>query len=719
MKLPDQFLNWRMVNNRKVPCRHNGTMCDAHDPANWTSENVARTSPHGVAFVLDENDPWFFLDMDNCAVNGAWTPEASAIFQSFKGAWGEISQSGKGLHIMGKCDPSRLTDRRNKWDGWLEFYTSKRFIAFGDTGWQPIGGTYADKDWTEQLLKLVPQREFLGDIPKGMDPSYTGPQDDNELIAMMLKSSSTASKFGQGVTVSDLWEARAEPLSQKFPAFDGSGGFDHSSADAALMSHLAFWTGKDMPRMDRLFRRSALMRDKYLKREDYRQDTIQKAVRLCKRVYDVKQSKEVYLTVPEMIEHFRGCVYIRDNHRVMVPDGSLLKPEQFNATYGGHLFEMMPDGTKPSRKAFEAFTECAIHRFPRAISTTFKPNEPKGIITGEKVNIYVEPDIKCEPGDISQFNTFMRKLIPDDNDRKILLSFAAAMIQYPGVKFQWAPVLQGVEGNGKTLLASCIAYAVGQQYSHQPRSSQLSEKYNGFLENKLFIIVEEIHMRGRRDILDDLKAVITNQWIELRAMNQDKRMIENVANWFFCTNYKDAIIKSRNDRRYCIFYTGQQEKGDLARDGMNGRYFPNLYEWLREGGGYSHVAHYLKNMSIEDRYNPATLCHRAPKTSSTDEAIETSTGGVEAEIIEAVDSETVGFRGGWVSTWALDKLLKEKQLRLSRSKISQILNDLGYFKIGRSPNLILREEGKRPILWNKDENSDVNNYKLKQGKGYE
>ena len=48
------------------------------------------------------------------------------------------------------------------------------------------------------------------------------------------------------------------PLSQKYPAFDGAGGFDHSSADAALMSHLAFWTGKDMPRMDRLFRRSAL-----------------------------------------------------------------------------------------------------------------------------------------------------------------------------------------------------------------------------------------------------------------------------------------------------------------------------------------------------------------------------------------------------------------------------------------------------------------------------
>ena len=38
--------------------------------------------------------------------------------------------------------------------------------------------------------------------------------------------------------------------------------------------------------MDRLFRRSALVRDKYEKRADYRRNTIQNAARLCKKVYD-------------------------------------------------------------------------------------------------------------------------------------------------------------------------------------------------------------------------------------------------------------------------------------------------------------------------------------------------------------------------------------------------------------------------------------------------
>jgi RecA-family ATPase len=103
---------------------------------------------------------------------------------------------------------------------------------------------------------------------------------------MMLRSTSTASQFGEGITIRDLWEANTVKLAEKFPAYDGGDGFDHSSADASLMSHLAFWTGKDMPRMDRMFRMSGLMRDKYEKRADYRRDTIQKAARLCKRVYD-------------------------------------------------------------------------------------------------------------------------------------------------------------------------------------------------------------------------------------------------------------------------------------------------------------------------------------------------------------------------------------------------------------------------------------------------
>jgi hypothetical protein len=259
-------------------------------------------------------------------------------------------------------------------------------------------------------------------------------------------------------------------------------------------------------------------------------------------------------------------------------------------------------------------------------------------------------------------------------------------------------VLQGAEGNGKSLIASVLVYALGENYAYEPRASQLGSQFISFDENKLLIVCEEIHMNGRRELLDDLKPRITNRRVEIEAKGQDKRMIRNTANWFFCTNYRDAVLKSRNDRRYAIFFTAQQSAADIVRDGMSGNYFPALYEWLRSGG-YAGVAHWLANYGIPDSLNPATDCHRAPDTSSTDEAVAVSVGGIESEILEAVDSDSVGFRGGWISSHMLDRLLRERGIRVSRSRIGSILTELGYKQWGRAPRPIMLEDAKRPVLW--------------------
>lgn len=59
---------------------------------------------------------------------------------------------------------------------------------------------------------------------------------------------------------------------------------DHSNADLALCSKLAFWFGRDPLRIDRVFRGSALFRPKWL-RDDYRSRTIDKAIQSCINTY--------------------------------------------------------------------------------------------------------------------------------------------------------------------------------------------------------------------------------------------------------------------------------------------------------------------------------------------------------------------------------------------------------------------------------------------------
>jgi hypothetical protein len=740
--MPQRYINYRLQAKAdspkmdKIPCDGQGNPINPHDPSQWMTRDAAQARVggpvSGVGFILN-GDGWFCIDLDNCrdATTGQWSAASVAIYQSFPGALAEVSVSGTGLHIFGRCDPSRLADRRNKWDGDKEWYHTGRFIALSSNGLQPIGSEWVDRDWTDQLLRFVPRRaDADGVLPTQVDPSYTGPTDDDALIALMMRSSSTAARFGSGASVADLWNVNTAVLARVYPAFDGGGGFDHSSADAALMSHLAFWTGKDMARMDRLFRRSGLMRDKYRDRDDYRRDTIHGAARMCKKVYDAppkaapvavvpaedEANHETFLTVTEMQKYFSGCVYIRDVHRVLVPDGAMLKPEQFNASYGGHSFQMYPDGTRPTRKAFEALTECLAYQFPKGKRPIFRPDLPTGtILPDESVNVYVVPVIRRVAGDVTPFMDFLSRLLPSKRDRDILLAYMAACVQYPGVKFQWAPVLQGTEGNGKSLVASCVAYALGPDYVHEPRASQLAEKYNGYLEAKLLMIVEEIHMGGRREMLDELKPYITNRRIELRGMAQEKRMIDNVANWFFCTNHKDAVLKSKNDRRYAVFFTSQQSAEDLTRDGMDGGFFPALYQWLRQDG-YAYMAEWLATYAIPDALNPATMCHRAPETSTTAEAVAASTGTIEAEIAEAIESDTVGFRGGWISSHMLDRMLRDRGFKLSRPKIGSILNDLGYKQWGRAARPIIREDAKRPVLWCRD--GAEPDYNAAQGPGY-
>lgn len=727
--LPNQFMNWVPTDpetgeSGKYPCLPNGKIVNPHDPANWTDRTTAEQSPHGVAFVLSKDDPWFFLDLDKCRnADGAWTPQAEAVYMSFTGAMGEISQSGKGLHILGKCDPSRLEDRKNKWDNWIEFYTWGRFIAFGNTGWEPIGGQFNPEiDWTERLLKIVPERPFLGDLPTGRDPAYTGPEDDDKLIAKMLMSSGGVGvAWGGKATVGQLWNA--DPvLCQTYPDKHGDlQKFDHSDCDAALMAHLAFWTGRDMPRMERLFRRSNLMRPKF-ERVDYRNSTVQGAARLCRRVYDRSTTKseknpisdpantahEVYMNISEMVEHFKGCTYIRDQHRVMTPDGDLLKPEQFKSYYGGHIFQMNPDGTSPEKNAFVAFTENRTYRFPKVTRSVFDPNLPPGEIINDEVNTYFPANVVIEPGDVSRFIDFLTRLLPDQRDRDILLAWMASTVQNPGRKFQWSPVLQGTEGNGKTLVFNCVAYAIGESLTHRPNPKEIGEKHNAWIERSLFILVEEIHMNGRREILDQLKPKITNEHLPIRDMGVTERTARNFSKWAFCTNYQDAVLKSRNDRRYAIFFTAQQTAEHLVRDGMGGTYFSSLYKWMKEGGGYSHVAHFLMNYVIPKELDPAGDCHRAPHTSSTEIAISKSLGQIESEIVEAVEEGRQGFRNGWVSMAALDDLLTEKRLKISRNKRGEMLEDLGYIKCpklpdGRATRPIVFEGNKRTILFMKPE----------------
>lgn len=717
-------IDWR---TGQMPLKGSGASSIWTDADNAIAVANALGADYGVGFSFAESDPFWFLDIDNCLVDGDWSPLAKSLLAAFPGAAVEVSQSGRGLHIIGTGTPPPHACKNVAYG--LELYHTDRFVAL--TGTHATGDAGADMSAVLPWLVtsyFMPTVSGDGDLIGWSDTpvdEWNGPLDDKTLIDRALRSKSGGSVFGNRASFADLWLGDVDALRKAYPDTERAEGYDASSADAALAQHLAFWTGKNCERVRELMLQSALVRDKW-EREDYLPRTISNA---CAIGNDVLQDKPVqtltiefdtadgtsvamptvvngstYVNIDQQMTLFRGCVYVTDQHRVLLPGGIMLKPEQFRVAYGGFSFPMDPGNERISRNAWECFTESQAFRAPRADSSCFRPDLAPGVIINSDrhslVNTYWPIKTPRAQGDATPFLAHLAKVLPDTRDQQILLSYMAACVQHPGVKFQWAPLIQGVEGNGKTLFTRCVAFAIGDQFTHFPKASQIAKQFNGWMYAKIFIGVEDIYVpESQREILEELKPMITGDRMEI-----ERKGVDQITQWVCCnfmlnSNHKDAIRKTRNDRRFAPFYSAQQQNEDLVRDGMTNGYFPKLYNWLKSGG-YEIVNELLQTYPIPDEFNPANG-HIAPLTASTSEAITYGLGRAEQEISEAIDREERGFKGGWVSSMAVDLLLEKigAASRIPPNKRRELLQNIGYdwhpnLHNGRVNNTVLPDGGK-------------------------
>lgn len=389
------------------------------------------------------------------------------------------------------------------------------------------------------------------------------------------------------------------------------------------------------------------------------------------------------LPVEDQMDHFAGCVYIKKHKLVMMPDGSESDHSQFDDEMGGYKFVFTDDG-KTTKSAWEAFMRNERYAAPRVHDTCFRPElEPMAIVAEEGwslINAYVPIQTECKPGDPSPWLDHLTRMYPVEDDRKILLSWMASCLRNPGKKFQWWPVLIGAKGNAKTMILNIMEYCIGARYTHLPNAGKMTRNginFNGWIRNKLFLGVEEVYSANRRDFLEEFKPYVTNRRLPIEGKGIEEYTGDNRANGMLTSNHWDGVPIDANERRYGIFFTAQQTAEDCFRDGLTSAYFSKLWNWL-DKGGFAIVNHYLRNFPLEPAYDPAQLSTRAPRTSSTDQAIAASLGTIEQEILQAIDEERMGFKGGWISSKALDTLFKERNIRLAPNKRIGPIRAIGY-----------------------------------------
>lgn len=219
---------------------------------------AATAAPHeryALGWYVMPDAGYWFLDIDAAVTWGAdGNPSFNATAMhawnhlSPHGVFCEYSSSMQGLHFVGRgALPPHMTTGSRLPDG-LELYSGNRGICFGLSGYAVMGSADAialpPAEWIVAPLELTTATgERLA--------HWDGPEDDDELIRrMLLERQGTKMLLGQA-TIQQLWEG------------DISKTAGASEADAALASKLAWWTGNDAERMQRLMFRSGLKREKW------------------------------------------------------------------------------------------------------------------------------------------------------------------------------------------------------------------------------------------------------------------------------------------------------------------------------------------------------------------------------------------------------------------------------------------------------------------------
>lgn len=261
-----QWVAWRYIERdgkqTKAPVNAlTGGLADSTDAATWTTFQQAvaacQQQPNlaGVGFVFTPDDPYCGVDLDDCIdPESGQVKDWAAEFIVQLASYTETSPSGTGVKVFLKANKPGSRCRKAYEDGEVEIYDRDRFFTV--TG-QRLPNVPSDVELRQKPLDAVYNAVFGDDgcsnegaaptLLPDLEPSDSGQValDDDEIIHLASSQRRSGAKFAT------LWSG------------DWNAHFNSASeADSSVVFTLAFYT-KNPVQIDRLFRRSGLMRAKW------------------------------------------------------------------------------------------------------------------------------------------------------------------------------------------------------------------------------------------------------------------------------------------------------------------------------------------------------------------------------------------------------------------------------------------------------------------------
>ena len=340
-------------------------------------------------------------------------------------------------------------------------------------------------------------------------------------------------------------------------------------------------------------------------------------------------------------------------------------------------------------------------KIPSVWDYTYDPSSPNDlwVINGGKA--FVNTYRRCHPypnaaqseeaGEI--FMGHMKLLIAEVEYRTIIVEWMAYMVQVPGDKIQWAPLIQGVEGCGKTILGVAMAAVLGEPHVKSIGVPQIQSGFSEWASGAQLVIIEEVKVDGVRatELMNVLKPLISNDQVSVTQKFKDARLgLPNKTAYLLLTNHKDSLPVTPDGRRYfpvhAAIQTAQQVRA-LQKSGHFERFMDMV---TNMAGG---LRHWLENYPIRDTFNPKGS---APLSSYYKDLVDDSASPVMSAVRRLIaEGDHPLIQADVVSSKVLMEFLEMEKLHRTTSQgLAGVLRDLNYNQLGR---FIIDDE--RHYLW--------------------
>lgn len=299
---------------------------------------------------------------------------------------------------------------------------------------------------------------------------------------------------------------------------------------------------------------------------------------------------------------------------------------------------------------------------------------------------------------IKMVENHIKMLMGSDENAWIFTSWLAHQVQFPGVKILWAPVIQSIEGVGKSFFGEMLRKCLGDMNVGTVNPSQVTSDFNAWSTGSCVNILEELRVKGhnRYEVVNALKPLITDRMIQVNDKGIRPYMTYNTCNYLCFTNYVDALPLTKDDRRWWVIFVPFASLKDVEEyAGMSvGDYYPKLFDGIRRFPG--EFRKWLLEYPVTDEF---LAIKQAPMTE--DKRMMIASEDIEFEGLEAA-TELLNFGGKFFnqkclssSDFWLEFEFQNPEIILSKFDKNKLLKKMG-FKVMPDP---VKLEGKARRIW--------------------